>query len=571
MFIGFSGIRRGMIVFGLCLWASVAGAHDYGSGVLEHPDAPALTSSRVDVTKPAMKVTGAAARVTVRLVDETTGKPVHGLLRVSTQDGQRIELAGLLSRAAGLSPRSVGDVSYAHMDSWALLPGEAILVLPQESVRVEFLSGPNSLRRSITLHLEGADTREVQLTVAPIAAEMSDNWYAGNTHVHLQGMTLAEAERYACQTAAADGYDVVFFSYLERAESDKNYISNSFTQDDLNRFSERSGVLFGYGEEYRHNLMEHGEGYGHVMFLELDTLILPASLGYSITKATNDDHALRGGIEAAQAQDATVLWCHGTRGLEDVPSWLAGLLDVQMIFDQGSLGTYEEALYRYWNLGMKVPLATGTDWFFRDRATVYVYSEEELSREAWLRALRQGRSYISNGPLVDFTVNQQPVGANLRLERGQDSVIRAQIKGAHDFGALELVMNGKVIGASAAIRAEKGYYEANIVSTQTMSQSAWIAVRATPFTSDYDRPKSVSVGFNDYGKPLFAHTSPIYVTVAGEEIFLPEAAQSLLAKVQRDREVIETKGDFSSPETRARVLEIYDVAAKALQKRLQDK
>src|SRR5581483_3403279 len=121
----------------------------------------------------------------------------------------------------------------------------------------------------------------------------------------------------------ADGLRVLFVSYLERAGADREYVSNQYPTGDLAGF-EATGVLFNNGEEHRHNFGAFGQGYGHVMFLDLKELVKPVSLGPGITGGGDDDRPLRTGMEEARRQGGTVLWCHNNLGHEGVPSILAG-------------------------------------------------------------------------------------------------------------------------------------------------------------------------------------------------------------------------------------------------------
>lgn len=542
-------------------------AHDYSSS-LQPVKVPLVVAhgSLLDLQAAPRTVSDDTCNLRLRFLNAATGKPAAVLVRILSRDGRRVLLPGLLSRAAALSPKSVGVSSFSHADSWSIVPGEHVVAVPQDVLTIEAIRGPNSTWFSKTLDLRGKAEESVEQTIEPLIADAYP-WRSGNPHIHLQKMTLDEAERYACETAAADGFDVVFLSYLERAEADLEYISNTFTADDLARFTKRSGVLFAYGEEYRHNFVKNSEGYGHVMFLDLKDLILPASLGYAITRSSNDGQPLRDGIIRARSQDATVLWCHGTQGYEDIPSWFAGLVDVQMIFDQGSKGTYESAIYRYLNAGLRVPLATGTDWFFRDMAMAYVQVDEPLTKERWLEALRAGRSFITNGPLVSFTVNDQSIGSTIDAAPGDTLEVTASIVCRGDFNDLEIVCNGHVVGRANAVRRD-GRFIAEFRQTLPVDEASWYAVRATPFTANYDKPETSGVGYNEYGKPYFAHSSPIYVTVNGGDTLLPDAVASLLDEVRASRAFIAEKGDFSSEADRDRVLEIYDDAAERIQQRV---
>lgn len=542
-------------------------AHDYSSS-LQPVKVPLVVAhgSLLDLQAAPRTVSDDTCNLRLRFLNAATGKPAAVLVRILSRDGRRVLLPGLLSRAAALSPKSVGVSSFSHADSWSIVPGEHVVAVPQDVLTIEAIRGPNSTWFSKTLDLRGKAEESVEQTIEPLIADAYP-WRSGNPHIHLQKMTLDEAERYACETAAADGFDVVFLSYLERAEADLEYISNTFTADDLARFTKRSGVLFAYGEEYRHNFVKNSEGYGHVMFLDLKDLILPASLGYAITRSSNDGQPLRDGIIRARSQDATVLWCHGTQGYEDIPSWFAGLVDVQMIFDQGSKGTYESAIYRYLNAGLRVPLATGTDWFFRDMAMAYVQVDEPLTKERWLEALRAGRSFITNGPLVSFTVNDQSIGSTIDAAPGDTLEVTASIVCRGDFNDLEIVCNGRVVGRANAVWRDDRYI-AEFRHTLPVDVASWYAVRATPFSANYDKPETSGVGYNEYGKPYFAHSSPVYVTVNGQDNLRSESIASLMEEVRASRAFIAEKGDFSSEADRDRVLEIYDDAAERIQQRV---
>jgi len=388
-----------------------ANAHDHVYAISGSAAAPLATpDSGINLAAEPVSEWIESCRLRLRFLDGETGEPSPALIRVYDESGRRVVLTDLLSRATAHTEGSIGTSSFTHMDSWSIVLDERTVEVPQAVLTVEAFHGPNSERFTETIDLRRKPEAAVEGRIPRLLSE-NFPWYSGNAHLHLQKMTLAEAERYACETAAGDGYDLVFLSYLERAEADKQYISNTFTAEDLARFSQRSGVVFGYGEEYRHNFVNNSEGYGHVMFLDLKELILPTSLGYAITRSSNDGIPLRDGIVQAREQNGTVLWCHGTQGFEDIPNWFAGLVDVQMIFDQGSRGTYETALYRYLNAGLHVPVATGTDWFFRDMAMAYVQVDEALTKERWLEALRSGRSFITNGTLIRFAINGQAPGA----------------------------------------------------------------------------------------------------------------------------------------------------------------
>src|SRR5207245_8054460 len=124
---------------------------------------------------------------------------------------------------------------------------------------------------------------------------------AGNTHLPLRGFSLDIADEYLRQIPAADGLRVMFVSYLERDKDDQTYITNKYPLGPMPKF-DATGVLFNNGEEHRHNLKSYGEGYGHVMFLNIKELVQPVSIGPGITNKGFDDLALRPGMDNAKKQ-----------------------------------------------------------------------------------------------------------------------------------------------------------------------------------------------------------------------------------------------------------------------------
>ena len=64
---------------------------------------------------------------------------------------------------------------------------------------------------------------------------------------------------------------------------------------------------------------------------------------------------------------------------------------------------------------MHVPFSSGTDWGIYDFSRVYVPVDGELTSSSWLGALRDGRSYITNGPFLELETEQGTVGDTLAL------------------------------------------------------------------------------------------------------------------------------------------------------------
>jgi hypothetical protein len=75
---------------------------------------------------------------------------------------------------------------------------------------------------------------------------------------------------------------------------------------------------------------------------------------------------------------------------------------------------------------------------------------------------------------------------------------------------------------------------------------------------------------NEFGYPVFSHTSPIYVPLGGREVFDSATAQGLLDEMKSDLHEIEEHAKFADDGERRSVMEVYEKAMERLSKRLAE-
>lgn len=197
----------------------------------------------------------------------------------------------------------------------------------------------------------------------------------------------------------------------------------------------------------------------------------------------------------------------------------------------------------------------------------YVDAPQPVTEDGWLEALRAGKSFITNGPLIDLRVDGHGPGAVIDPDGRAALPVHVRCVSRNDFGALEIVRNGEVIAAEPAKR--NSAFEAAITVDVDVADPVWIAARVTPFEGSYDKPETQPVGFNEYGKPIFAHTSPVYVDVAGKGVFQREAAESLMAEVEESRSLIRAIGIYHHDSEQTKVLAIYGEAIAVLREMIK--
>lgn len=540
---GISTFRSRLMPLILCMLACVdtANAHDETRAAAETRRRQVDRLARAQVDEATAR-TPAAERVelTVTAVDQANRAPLPALVRVlNRENGKPLPLDGEIHRA----------------ENWYSLPPGAKLSLPRLALRIEAIHGLDRESGARDVDLASGKPTAIEIPLRRFADPAALGLRSGNTHLHLRALSVTEMDRYLRLVPRTDGLDLVFVSHLRRAGDDHDYITNSLTAGDLGRLSE-SGVLFGNGEEHRHNFGPGGEGYGHVMLLNIPRLVEPASIGPGIMKTGDDGRPLRTGIQQARRDGGTIIWCHNRFGLEDVPNWLEGLIHAQNINDGGPHGSYDETYYRYLDLGMHVPFSTGTDWFVYDFSRVYAPVRGPLTVDAWLQSLAAGRTFITNGPLLQLTVqegeNQRTLGDTVALDRPTTLRVMATGHGRLDFRGLELVQNGRVVRTEPARRRE-AHYRAEFELDLHVAEPGWLALRV-PLAQDK----------NELGQTLFAHTSPIYCELGGKRIFRHAAADAMLVELRRALETIPKQGRFASDAQRDELLRLYRDAVERL-------
>src|SRR5262249_51463849 len=158
----------------------------------------------------------------------------------------------------------------------------------------------------------------------------------------------------------------------------------------------------------------------------------------------------------------------------------------------------------------------GTDWFIYDFSRVYVPFSGELTSKRWLAELAAGKSYFTNGVFLEFAVDEKPIGETVPATAGDDLRITGRAVGRNDFRQIELIHNGNVVHSVAAHKRD-GHFVADMNYSLRVDGPGWLALRIAQ-----------NSGQNELGKPLFAHTSPIYLTVNGQRLFRPDVARGLL-------------------------------------------
>ena len=230
--------------------------------------------------------------------------------------------------------------------------------------------------------------------------------------------------------------------------------------------------------------------------------------------------------------------------LHPYPGWdanintIRGKVDFFSILQNNQMGL--EDYYDFLNLGVKVIATASTDYpapLVGEEVTyAYTGTGGSFSADTWFDAVKRGRTFVTNGPMLTLTVGEGLPGDEVRVGPGQDGKpaklhVHAQAWGPESIGApkvLEIVAEGKVIRAvnSSGPKQEKLVADFELPA----GESQWIAARTTAFNG------------------AVAHTTPVYVIVDNKSFLDHANIQQLVAKQLKVLDFIETKR-LANPQT----------------------
>ncbi len=390
----------------------------------------------------------------------------------------------------------------------------------------------------------------------------STGWRSGESHIHANygygfWYRTPESLRLECE---GEGLEV---ANLMVANSDGDGVfDREFFLGKPDPHSSPATVLY-FNEEFR------STSWGHMTLLDLNHLVEPIFTGFAGTThpwdvPTNAEvarltHLQRGHANythpASNIRDPFV----GAYSAKALPADVAlGVIDSMDI--NGSYAAAVPLWHRLLNCGFRLPASAGTDCFLNrivgqvpggDR--VYVRVEGPFTYRSWIEALRSGRTFVTNGPMLELSAADQKIGGTVKLERPGKVVVRGLARWQFSLDRAELVMNGATAGA-AALSADRleGRFEGEVA----VERSGWLGLRVFAGGD----PREPVRGF------FQAHTSPIYIEIAGRPAASIEDAEYFLAWIDRLEELIRLRDRAPSPELRARVAEQLEAARQVFRK-----
>ncbi len=485
------------------------------------------------------------------LVVDGAGKPLAARVSVARSDGRAYAPDDAWRHADEAFDRKERGFEYGYFHTG----GTAELTAPAGAVRVEAWHGPEYrvTRADVTIVPGRIVTK--RLVLERLANLPARGWWSGDLHVHMNyGGAYRNTPAHLAFQARAEDLHVV-----------ENLVVNKEQRiPDIGYFRTDADPASGPGFVLVHGQEYHTSYWGHTGLLGLrDHYVLPEYVGYPNTAAaslypTNADVA-----DLAHAQGALFGYVHPFETQPD-PADTTQRLTYELPVD-AALGKvdYVEVMgysdhlitsgiwYRLLNCGIRLPAGAGTDAFPNFSALrgppglvrVFVRSGTKLDRRGWIAGLKAGRTFVTNAPLLEFTLGGHAIGDEIRVPAGGRLTARVGLRSSVPVDHLELIGDGGVV-ATLPLAADR--MSASAIVPVLVKRSGWYLVRAW---SDHATLPVLDLY-------PFASTSPIYVKVAGQPVRSRDDAAFFVRWIDRLEQAAGAHEVWNTAEERAHVLDL---------------
>jgi hypothetical protein len=322
-------------------------------------------------------------------------------------------------------------------------------------------------------------------------------WYSGDDHIHSRLMSSSDEDN--------------LLTILEAADIK---VGNILMMGNPYRtvFEQR-----GYGKDYR---VQRGD-YHLVPGMEDPRYFYGHAIGLNLAKMVReDDKLLLNTWIADQIHKDGGLYGHAHvlfnifNIIRDIAILMPqGKSDFGEIMQSGLLDT--ELYYDFLDLGYKFTASTGTDMPFGHavgESAMYAYAgKDDFEVHKWFDAVKAGHTFVTNGPLVEFTVDNAIPGDQINVDKPKKLRVRVKATGIAGTSApkeIQIVRFAEVIKSVKSDDPQQT--ELNLGCSVDSDDGFWIAAKVISYNGAQ------------------AHTTPIYVVRDGYRFWNVERAQQVI-------------------------------------------
>jgi hypothetical protein len=476
----------------------------------------------------------------VRIVDET-GRPAIARVYLTGSDGLAYAPRGASNRISAMSAEY-----YFHAED------QFEIQMPAGETLIEAIRGQEYKLASARPVLEAGKPAEVTLRLERWTHQARQGFWSGDVHIHANYTSphhqVIEPRDVRLQVAGED----LNYGNMMVANSGGAFIHDrQYFEGRPNRLSTPENFIY-WNEENR------SSAYGHMCFLGLIKLVEPFYNGFRDTPHADDYPANFPLAQQVFDQGGAVSYAHPgyeanfeRASIKELPVDLAlGQQTAMDVLSNNFETATTELWYRLLNCGFRVAISAGTDSFtnvadhyIAGGGRVYVHVGPRFDYAGWLKAYREGRSFASNGAVIQMRVNDKSPGDEIKLTSTGELTVRATVQTQTPLDSVDLIVNGRSVHSEPVM----GKSTIEIKRKLSLQESSWIAVRALG--------PSHRLILNDAG--AFAHTSPVYVTVGERPVRIAQDVRFYREWVESLIDRAEKRGRFKTEGQKAEVLGLF--------------
>jgi len=498
----------------------------------------------------------ATQRVRLCVVERGSKKPVAVKLHVHGEAGEYLAPVDRhrIPNAAWFEDYSVDYVNQG-VHNCTYIPGETVIDLPLGRVYIEVSKGfeIKPLRKVLNVTKR---TKAVTLAIDRVLPWRERGWVTADTHVHFLSPLSAGLE------GSAEGVNVVNLLASQWGELMTNVGDfDGKTTLGSREAGEDGEWLVRVGTENRQFVL------GHISLLGYKGgIIAPMTTGGPEESALGDPVGalLTEWARQCRKQGGLVVLPHFPNPrAEHAASIVDGSIDAleMTAWDNlyGGIDPYSLSdWYRYLNCGYFVAAVGGTDKMSANTAVGAVRTYARLPEsmpfeyESWKSAVRAGNTFVTYGPLMEFSVEGRPPGSRIEMTRSGGTVdIAWEVASVTvPMTRADLIVNGAIRESQSLKKwQDQGHWSVGI------DRSSWVALLIRGHYAD--KPEIVA-----------AHSSPVMVAVEGSEFFAAADAVTILEQIEGALAYFDTIGTRADAVARKRMRLVLTSAHRSLHNRL---
>ncbi len=481
----------------------------------------------------------------LRLKTTENGDPVHARVTVFGADGL----------AYAPSAGTLSKITWTAGQPFFYSKGEHELRLPAGSAKIAAVRGFEYTPVETSVEIRPGNSSAIEVPLERFSNLAEEGWYGGDDHIHANynDHEFITPEDVLTQSL---GEDLNVANLMVANSTGAQVHDAAYFEGRPHKLSGRNHLLYWIEE------MRNAGSYGHMCLPGIERLVHPLYTGFSGTPHANDYPPNYFQAKAAQQAGGVATYAHPGYNFTDDPNTMSarelpvdlalGAIEAMDVLSNSNEAAAVPYWYKLLNTGLRCAISGGSDSFTNRRhhwlpggQRVYVHTGGELDYRRWIDGYRRGRSFATNGPLLQFTVNGELPGTDFELRSGEELRVEASVESLVALDALEIVVNGNVV-ASADGPSKK----LTVAHELRLDEGSWIAARARgPFD-----PLLV----NDDN--AFAHSSPVYCQVDGRSVRNSDDARFFIAWIDKLIERAEESKRFADEMQRRETVELFQKA-----------